>query len=90
MRKPEIQPPIPHILRRLQILCPLLNRHPTPDLLPAFIPPNIVQLRAGVQNREVEHGDGDEDGVAASVARSVVCAVDVGVDDGAGLDEHVV
>lgn len=68
----------------------LLSCHSVPHCIALLIAPNIIRLRARVEYKQVCSGDGNEHAVAATIAWRVICAVDVAVDDGAGLYEHVV
>lgn len=53
MRKTEVQPTVPNIRRRLQVMSPLLRRHTTPKLVALPISPHIVYLRERVQDAKV-------------------------------------
>ena len=90
MRKAEVQPAIPYILRRREIVRLLLGCHRVPDPITLLVAPDVVQLRAGVEDEEVDAADRDQHAVSAPVPRRVVLAVDVRGDDGAQLHEHVV
>lgn len=81
MSEPEVQATITLILRRRQILCLLLRGHSIPNLIALLVPPDVVQLRARVENAQVDAGDGDEDTVSASVPRCVVLTIDIRHDD---------
>jgi hypothetical protein len=89
MSKPKIQPLIPLIRRRRQVIQLFLLTHRSPHAIPVRIPFHIIQLSAQVQE-DVEHEDGKQDMVAALVARRVVFLVDVGGDDAGCLHAHVV
>lgn len=90
MCETEVQPTVPDVCRRLEIIRLLLWRHRVPDLVPLFVAPYVVEFSCRVKDGEVDAADGDEYTVAAAVSRGVVLAVDVRRDDGAQLDEHVV
>lgn len=89
MRKPKIQPLIPLIRRRRQIVILLLLAHRTPHPLPAAIDQHIEHLGADEEG-EIERADADQHLVALPVQRLVLFAVDVGGDDVARLHGHVV
>ena len=89
MRKPKIQPLIPLILRRGQIVLLLLITHVLPDLIPIRIPLHIVVFNAN-NYHDIIRQDAQQDLVAPAIQRLVVVAVDVGADDAAGLHAHVV
>jgi hypothetical protein len=90
MSEPEVQTTIAYVLGRSEVLSLLLGRHRVPDAVALLVTPDIVQLRAGVEHEQVHTTDGDEDAVAAPVARRVVGTIDVCGDDGAELHEHVI
>lgn len=89
MRKPEIQPLVPLISRRLQVLVLLLRCHCIPLTIPVLVPPYIVPLGQEIQPN-IPNRHTQQSAIAAFVIRRIVCTVHVGRDDGASLHKHVV
>lgn len=90
VRETEVQSTVPNVLGRRKVFRLLLGGHGVPPAVPLFVAPYIIQLCPGVEDQEIDAADGDEGAVPPSVPRRVVCAVDVGGDHRAQLDEHVV
>lgn len=86
----EVQSTVPNVLSSRKVLLLLLGGHGVPQTVPLFVAPDIIQLCPRIKDQEIHTADGDEGTVSPSVSRCVVCAIDVGGDHRAQLDEHVV
>jgi hypothetical protein len=89
MCKSKVQPLIPFISRRGQIIHLLIFTHSIPFPVPLPIPFHVVHLGAQVQE-DVEHYEEEQDLVSTFVSRGIIFLVDVGGDDAGCLNAHVV
>jgi hypothetical protein len=89
MCKSKIQPFIPLILRRSNILQSLLITHTPPYPISVTIPLHIIHFCSQVQEY-IPHNQAENDGIPAMVQRRVVSSVDISCYDAGGLDGHVV
>jgi hypothetical protein len=89
MSQLKILPPTPRIRRSLKIRLLCLLRHTNPLATPHPISPNIIHLRQTIKNN-IHNTESDQRLVSLSIQRSIILSVDVGDDDSADLDEHVV
>jgi hypothetical protein len=89
MSQLEIFPPASRIRGILKIRLLRLLRHAIPLTTPHPIPPNVIHLHQTINNN-VHDTESDQCLVALPVQRSVVLSIDVGDDDPADLNEHVV
>ncbi|KAI9733105.1 MAG: hypothetical protein M1834_003652 [Cirrosporium novae-zelandiae] len=89
MREPKVQPLIPPIRRRLQILYPLLLRHSVPDPLPISITQDIINFRQKIYD-DISTAESQECTVTLAIAGGIGFLVDVGRDDGSRLHAHIV
>jgi hypothetical protein len=89
MLEPEVQPLVPFILRRSQIMRLFFMSPSVPNPSPRTILEYVITFSEPEED-EVSGDDTEEDLVSAFVVGSVVGPVDVGSYQGAGLDEHVV
>lgn len=90
MSEPEVKSPIADVLRSRQVLFLLLRRHGIPHAVPLLVTPYVVELRAGIEDYEVDATDGDQDSVAAAVPRGIILEVYVSRHHRAELYKHVV
>jgi hypothetical protein len=89
MSEPEIQPLIPFISRRGQVIDPLILRHRIPFSIPRPVSPNVVSLSHKIKPN-VTKANRDQSTITTFVSRSIISSVYVRGDDSASLDEHVV
>tara|TARA_R110002060_G_scaffold48764_7_gene59734 strand:- start:444 stop:644 length:201 start_codon:yes stop_codon:yes gene_type:complete len=66
MRKPEIQPLSPLILRTSNIILLLLNRHRIPDSVPLLVATDVVCFDE-VEEHNIEAADAEEDLIASDI-----------------------
>lgn len=76
MRKPKIQPFIPLILRRPQVVVLLLGTHRIPDPVSRIVPPNVVDLDEDCHDNVPGHKC-KENLVSSSIVGFVVLAIDL-------------
>ena len=69
MSKPEVKPAIPNVRRCLQIVRLLLWSHRIPYPVTLLVAPDVVELRGGVKYDQVDTSNGNENPIAATVAR---------------------
>lgn len=89
MLETEIQPLVSLVRSGCQVVQLLLVGHGIPFHRPLLVAPHIVRLGEQVEHN-VHARNGEQILVAALVQRRVVCSVDVGRYDGAGLHKHIV
>ena|SRR5579862_1610642 len=89
MSESEIDPLISLILRRGQILPPLLQSPTIPYPLPALILPNIIQLRQSIQG-QVHKCNANQNFIPASIVRFIIIPVDVGGNNIRDLNSHII
>lgn len=88
VRKPEVQPLAPLVLRRSKILVLFVLAHGPPDVVAPLVPPHVVALDQN-GSHGVPGNDPQDCPVSSAVDWGVVFSVDVGGDDAAGLDGPV-
>lgn len=76
MRKPKIQPFIPLVLRRPQVIILLLKAHGIPDSVTRLVPPDIITLDEDGHDH-VPGNQCKEDLVSSTVVRLIVFAVNL-------------
>lgn len=87
--KPEVQALVALILGRVDVVLALGGCPGVPDFVTAAVDPAVVKVHRKIQEDDADV-NADQGAVAPAVARRIVGAVDVGVDDTAGLAAHVV
>lgn len=89
IREPEVQTLITLIRGGAEVLLLLLRRHLAPDGLPGLVPPAVPSDGEHVaSNRKASNSN--QHPVAATIQRGIVRAVDIHINDGSGLNKHVV
>lgn len=89
MRKPKVQPPIPLILRSLQIHLLLLPRHTLPNRISLPINIHIIHLRPNKQHKIIRTKR-NKDLIPPPIKRLIIVAVDILTDNTTRLDTHIV
>jgi hypothetical protein len=89
MRKPEIESRGSPVFRRLKIRLFFFLVHTCPNRLTLLVYGNIVNLCPN-EDREVPNTYRDKHFVASAIQWLVIVSVDVGADDVASLNTHVV
>lgn len=77
MSKPEVQTTISDISCGSEILSLLLRGHGAPNAVALLVPPDVVELRSGVKDQQIDAADDDEHPVAPPVARCVIRPVNI-------------
>jgi len=89
MSKSKINPLIPLILGRSQIVPPLLLSPSTPNLLPPPIFPNIIRLSQSIQN-QIHARNPNQNFIPTVIIRRIVRAINIRWNDIPQLYRHIV
>jgi hypothetical protein len=89
MSEAEVQPLVPFVLSVGKIVQTLGLCHRVPLLVPLLVAEDIVGLNEEIQN-DVHASDPEQGTISSHIDGLVIVAVDVGRDNTAGLNEHVV
>jgi hypothetical protein len=89
MSEPKIHPLIPLISSSKQIMLLLLRSPTVPNPLPSTILPNIIPLCPSIEH-QIQRNNPNENFIPPSIIRRIISSVDVGRNDIAGLNAHVI